>query len=141
MAWNASRPGRVDVSAPPVELLTPPPVPYPIRPGVDPAAALRAWRAAFDEWRGERAAWVAAGGVWPGGGDQRELAEALETPDEPWHGLLDESSSITIMSPADVMNEGGDRPNALRLLNEVLTREGFEAIGASGTQLRQSRYS
>lgn len=73
---------RVDVSAPPVELLTPPPAPYPIWPGVDPAAALRAWRAAFDDWRRERAAWAAAGGVWPGGEDQRELAEALETPDE-----------------------------------------------------------
>lgn len=32
-----------------------------------------------------------------------------------------------LMSPADAMNEGADRPNALRLLNEVLTREGFEA--------------
>lgn len=33
-----------------------------------------------------------------------------------------------LMSPADVMNEGADRPNALLLLNEVLTREGFEAF-------------
>lgn len=32
-----------------------------------------------------------------------------------------------LMTPADAMNEGADRANALRLLNEVLTREGFEA--------------
>lgn len=33
-----------------------------------------------------------------------------------------------LMSPADASNEGPDRPNALRMLNEVLTREGFEAF-------------
>nr|VTP01966.1 hypothetical protein BIN_B_04308 [Mycobacterium riyadhense] len=33
-----------------------------------------------------------------------------------------------LMTPADATNEGADRPNALRLLNEVLTREGFEAF-------------
>lgn len=33
-----------------------------------------------------------------------------------------------LMTPADALNEGADRPNALRLLNEVLTREGFEAF-------------
>ena len=33
-----------------------------------------------------------------------------------------------LMSPADVLNEGSNRPNALRLLNEVLAREGFEAF-------------
>jgi hypothetical protein len=32
-----------------------------------------------------------------------------------------------LMTPADATNEGADRPNALRLLNEVLSREGFEA--------------
>lgn len=35
-----------------------------------------------------------------------------------------------LMSPSDAMNEGPDRPNALRLLNEVLAREGFEAFYA-----------
>ncbi len=33
-----------------------------------------------------------------------------------------------LMSPADALNEGPDRPNALRQLNEVLAREGFEAF-------------
>jgi len=33
-----------------------------------------------------------------------------------------------LMSPRDAMNEGPDRPNALRQLNEVLAREGFEAF-------------
>jgi hypothetical protein len=32
-----------------------------------------------------------------------------------------------LMSPADALNEGPDRPRALALLNEVLGREGFEA--------------
>lgn len=33
-----------------------------------------------------------------------------------------------LMSPTDALNEGADRLNALRQLNEVLTREGFEAF-------------
>lgn len=33
-----------------------------------------------------------------------------------------------LMSPREAMNEGVDRPNALRQLNEVLAREGFEAF-------------
>ena len=33
-----------------------------------------------------------------------------------------------LMSPGDALNEGADRPNALRQLNEVLAREGFEAF-------------
>jgi hypothetical protein len=33
-----------------------------------------------------------------------------------------------LMSPSDATNEGRDRPNALRQLNEVLAREGFEAF-------------
>jgi hypothetical protein len=33
-----------------------------------------------------------------------------------------------LMSPSDAMHEGPDRPNALRQLNEVLAREGFEAF-------------
>lgn len=33
-----------------------------------------------------------------------------------------------LMSPSDATNEGADRPNAMRQLNEVLAREGFEAF-------------
>jgi hypothetical protein len=33
-----------------------------------------------------------------------------------------------LMSPSDATNEGSDRPNAMRQLNEVLAREGFEAF-------------
>ncbi|MGV9920569.1 hypothetical protein [Streptomyces sp. enrichment culture] len=33
-----------------------------------------------------------------------------------------------LMNPADALNEGLDRPNALRLLNNALAREGFEAF-------------
>lgn len=33
-----------------------------------------------------------------------------------------------LMSPADALNEGPDRPKALELLNAVLNREGFEAF-------------
>ena len=33
-----------------------------------------------------------------------------------------------LMSPADALNEGADRTNALQLLNEILNREGFEAF-------------
>ena len=33
-----------------------------------------------------------------------------------------------LMSPSDAINEGPDRPNALGRLNEVLAREGFEAL-------------
>jgi len=33
-----------------------------------------------------------------------------------------------LMSPADALNEGPDRLNSLRMLNEVLKREGFEAF-------------
>ncbi|WP_246872494.1 hypothetical protein [Rhodococcus sp. DMU1] len=33
-----------------------------------------------------------------------------------------------LMSPGDALNEGPDRPNAMRQLNEVLTREGYEAF-------------
>ncbi|MFF3870027.1 hypothetical protein [Micromonospora sp. NPDC001898] len=35
-----------------------------------------------------------------------------------------------LMSPSDALNEGPDRPHALQQLNEVLTREGFEAFYA-----------
>ncbi len=33
-----------------------------------------------------------------------------------------------LMSPSDALNEGPERTNALRQLNEVLEREGFEAF-------------
>ncbi|PZV16715.1 MAG: hypothetical protein DCF22_04665 [Leptolyngbya sp.] len=33
-----------------------------------------------------------------------------------------------LMDPADVLNEGSDRPSALALLNSALAREGFEAF-------------
>lgn len=33
-----------------------------------------------------------------------------------------------LMDPRDAQNEGADRPNALRQLNDVLAREGFEAF-------------
>jgi hypothetical protein len=33
-----------------------------------------------------------------------------------------------LTNPADALNEGSDRPNALRQLNDVLAREGFEAF-------------
>ncbi|WP_264016572.1 hypothetical protein, partial [Mycobacterium heckeshornense] len=42
------------------------------------------WRAAYDQWRADRTAWVAGGGEWPGGEKQRELQEAFAMPDEPW---------------------------------------------------------
>ncbi|MET8282970.1 hypothetical protein [Micromonospora sp. NPDC005174] len=35
-----------------------------------------------------------------------------------------------LMSPSEAMNEGAERENALRQLNDVLTREGFEAFYA-----------
>jgi hypothetical protein len=46
----------------------------------DPWRPTRAHKA----WCAARAAWVAAGGVWPGGQGQREMQEAIATPDEPF---------------------------------------------------------
>jgi hypothetical protein len=45
------------------------------------------WRAtmAYTAWAAARAAWVATGGVWPDGEDQRALQEAIATPDEPFN--------------------------------------------------------
>jgi hypothetical protein len=50
----------------------------------DPWAATRAYEA----WCAARAAWVAAGGTWPCGEGQREVQEAISTPDEPWDESL-----------------------------------------------------
>jgi len=56
------------------------------------------------------------------------LAEPHDGPTHPpevFCRLIDQ-----LMSPSDAMNEGPDRPNALRQLNDVLVREGFEAFYA-----------
>ena len=76
---------RTGATLPPPELMTPPPIPT----GVDPVEALLAWRAAYDQWRTDRAAWVAVGGEWPGGEEQRELQEAMAMPDEPFDPAVD----------------------------------------------------
>ncbi len=39
-----------------------------------------------------------------------------------------------LMSPADQLNEGSDRPRALAQVNEVLGREGFEAFYGEDNQ-------
>ena len=48
------------------------------------------WRPtrAHERWRVARAAWVAAGGAWPGGEDQRTHEETVCWPDEPFDGSL-----------------------------------------------------
>ncbi|WP_369264074.1 hypothetical protein [Streptomyces sp. R35] len=52
-----------------------------------------------------------------------EPHEGLAHPPESFSRVIDH-----LMSPADALNEGRERPNALRLLNNVLSREGFEAF-------------
>jgi hypothetical protein len=57
---------------------------------------------------------------------EQMLAESHNGPTQPpevFCRLIDQ-----LMRPADAMNEGPDRPNALRQLNTVLNREGFEAF-------------
>lgn len=58
------------------------------------------------------------------------IATMLEDPhDGPTHPPLSFCRLVDhLMSPADAYNEGPERPNALRLLNTVLNREGFEAF-------------
>lgn len=59
---------------------------------------------------------------------EQMLAEPHDGPTHPpeiFCRLIDQ-----LMSPADALNEGGDRPQALALLNGVLSREGFEAFYA-----------
>jgi len=56
------------------------------------------------------------------------LAEPHDGPNRPpeiFCRLIDQ-----LMSPADRLNEGSDRPRALGQLNEILRREGFEAFYA-----------
>lgn len=63
----------------------------------------------------------------------RWVADVIEAMlDEPHEGPSHPPESFCrlidhLMSPSDANNEGGDRPKALAQLNEVLTREGFEA--------------
>lgn len=64
----------------------------------------------------------------------RWVADVVDTMlDEPHEGPAHPPESFCrlidhLMSPADALNEASDRPNALKLLNTVLTREGFEAF-------------
>lgn len=54
-------------------------------PGVahnDPWLPIRA----HERWRAARAAWVSAGGAWPGGEARRTHEETASWPDEPWDG-------------------------------------------------------
>ncbi len=54
------------------------------------------------------------------------LSEPHDGPNHPPEGFCRVIDHL--ISPSDAMNEGPDRPNALRQLNEVLAREGFEAF-------------
>ncbi|MDX8036755.1 hypothetical protein SK803_41730 [Lentzea sp. BCCO 10_0856] len=65
---------------------------------------------------------------WVAGVLESMLAEPHDGPTRPpdsFCRLIDR-----LMDPGDADNEGPDRPNALRMLNEVLAREGFEAFYA-----------
>lgn len=69
-----------------------------------------------------RRAWVAA-----------TLAEILSEPHANAQTPPDTFCRViqTLMDPADALNEGPDRPEALSLLNTALAREGFEAFYAA----------
>jgi hypothetical protein len=64
----------------------------------------------------------------------RWVADVLDAMlDEPHDGPTHPPESFCrlidhLLSPADALNEGPDRPNALRMLNTILNREGFEAF-------------
>lgn len=76
---------RVAAGSPPPELASFNPRNWiPAGAEADPFAPTLGHRA----WCQARAEWVAAGGIWPGGDGQRELQEAILTPDEPWDGTL-----------------------------------------------------
>lgn len=67
----------------------------------DPRRPTRAWEA----WRAARAAWVDAGGVWPGGENQREMQEAIAGPDEPFDAeelLVFHSRRVTSTDLAEI---------------------------------------
>jgi hypothetical protein len=57
---------------------------------------------------------------------EKMLAEPHDGPTRPPEVFCRVIDYLT--SPAEAMKEGPDRPNALRQLNDVLTREGFEAF-------------
>jgi hypothetical protein len=67
------------------------------------------WRPtwAHQQWRAARAAWVAAGGIWPSDEDQREFEEAFATPDEPFCGNTDEHHCLG----ADCLDDRPTRRN------------------------------
>ncbi|GGZ37360.1 hypothetical protein [Streptomyces poonensis] len=75
--------------------------------------------------------WVHDGSTrhrWVAGVLEAMLAEPHDGPAQPPESfcrLIDH-----LMSPADALNEGPDRPNALRQFNQVLAREDFEAFYA-----------
>lgn len=65
---------------------------------------------------------------WVAGVLEQLLAEPHEGPAHPPESFCRVIDHL--MNPADALNEGRDRPNALRQLNDVLSREGFEAFYA-----------
>lgn len=73
--------------------------------------------------------WVHDGSTrhrWVGDVLEKLLAEPHAGPAQPPEAFCRVIDHL--MSPADALNEGPDRPNALRHLNSVLAREGFEAF-------------
>lgn len=81
--WTVRR--RVAAGSPPEELFRFDPRAWiPAGAESDPFAASLGHSA----WRQARAEWVAAGGNWPGGEGQREMQEAILTPDEPFDGKV-----------------------------------------------------
>lgn len=63
---------------------------------------------------------------WVAGVLEQLLAEPHEGPSHPPESFCKVIDHL--MNPADALNEGLNRPNALRLLNNALVREGFEAF-------------
>ena len=72
--------------------------------------------------------------VHDGSTRQRWVADVIESIlDEPHDGPGQPPQTFCrvidqLMDPRDALNEGADRPQALAQLNEILTREGFEAF-------------
>ncbi|MFF1314727.1 hypothetical protein ACFVZL_28505 [Streptomyces sp. NPDC058320] len=63
---------------------------------------------------------------WVAGVLERLLAESHEGPAHPPESFCRVIDHL--MDPGDALNDGRDRPNALRQLNDVLSREGFDAF-------------